>query len=350
MLTFLWMLSRWVLLLATTLSAQDLTSLVLVGDASKIPDGIRLASAKRYQRGAAWFPGKRNVAGGFDLSFRFRITDRDRSYGGADGIAFVIQNSGTAAIGADGGAGGFAPARPEDAQRPGIELSLSVFFDMYHNSEDPSDNYIVVSANGKLKEMRWPPRRIAESKKLKVHMKDGKEHLAQIKYDPPALRILLDNAEVLKSTVNLSAVTDEQGNAFVGFTAATGGGWQNHDLLAWNYQSTSAMLLVDSKIAFCMPDRTLCTPFEATVEQSSPGHYHVVLPANLEEGVLVPLRNATVANLAGRVCLEGATCRGPEQSALLQRVVEGGTLFLIADRPGEFGDNSGYYEFDVNPR
>ena len=76
----------------------------------------------------------------------------------------------------------------------------------------------------------------------------------------------------------------------------------------------------------------------------------VVLPANLEEGVLVPLRNGMVANLTGRVCLEGATCRGPEQSALLQRVVEGGTLFLIADRPGEFGDNSGYYEFDVNPR
>ena len=129
----------------------------------------------------------RNVAGGFDLSFRFRITDRDRSYGGADGIAFVIQNSGTGAIGADGGAGGFAPARPQDAQRPGIELSLSVFFDMYHNSEDPSDNYIVVSANGKLKEMRWPPRRIAESKKLKVHMKDGKERWHKQICDPDQL-------------------------------------------------------------------------------------------------------------------------------------------------------------------
>ncbi len=42
----------------------------------------------------------------------------------------------------------------------------------------------------------------------------------------PALTIPLD----LESLLNL-----DLGSAYVGFTAATGGGWQNHDVLNWSF-------------------------------------------------------------------------------------------------------------------
>jgi hypothetical protein len=124
---------------------------------------------------------------------------------------------------------------------------------------------------------------------LSVRLKDHKVHTARVIFLPPVLSVFLDAsvAPALETVVDLSIATDHQGRAWVGFTASTGFGWQNHDILSWSFAGTdvsSNMSVVSSDITFpmssCLPNRNLCTPERAFVEQSGAG-FHVVLPANL---------------------------------------------------------------------
>lgn len=224
--------------------------------------------------------------------------------------------------------------------------------------------------------MSWPPPRLAFTRKLKVHLKDRKIHTVRVVYKPPILSVLLDQAiaPVLVSTADLSTVIDSDGKAYVGFTASTGAGFENHDILSWSF-TAGLKTEVSSNIAFmkaaCLPDRNLCTPDRAVVEETGPGHHHIVLPANLEWGASIP--NAAeqpiiVSNARATICWDlkalGADgCRGPavivandesrvasKPGALIGRTGEGRTYFSIKDRSGAFDDNEGFVEFDVELR
>jgi hypothetical protein len=362
----------------TTFTFAEFVSLegvTLQGSAAGWGKALRLTPATAQQTGAAWFAEKQALRGGFETTFQFQLTQQG-GLSGADGFAFVIQNTGPAALAGRGSAAGFAMG---DGQRdwkvPGIPSSIAVFFDTYRNEEDrdPSDNYIVICTNCQLPEMRWPPAKLAMVRKLKTDMKDRRVHTARIIYKPPVMTVFLDNLSVpvLSSTVDLSMVLDGGGSAWVGFTSSTGNGWENHDILSWSFTGgpkpdvRSNMSVVSSNISFvlsaCLPDRNLCTPDHPIVEEKGPGLYHVVLPANLEWGASVPNatgRAVTVRDVRGTVCWDhkarGAEgCRGPASEgpgALLQRTRDGRTYFSISDQPGAFRDNEGYFEFDVEVR
>ena len=181
------------------------------------------------------------------------------------------------------------------------------------------------------------------------------------------------------STVDVSFVADREGASYVGFTASTGGGYENHDILSWKFGGTevsSSMAVVSSEISFlkaaCLPDRNLCTPEHAVVEETGPGRYHVVLPANVEWGASVPGKSAGGDRRArGMVCWDlqgtrgrrvrrtkrprcrterGFRCRRSPAGALVTRTREGRTYFTVNDRSGAFADNEGYFEFDVEAR
>ena len=65
-------------------------------------------------------------------------------------------------------------------------------------------------------------------------------HRARVDYTPGALSLFIDdmNAAVLASAIDLSSLLSlDSGMAYVGFTAGTGGGYENHDILSWNHQS-----------------------------------------------------------------------------------------------------------------
>jgi len=217
--------------------------------------------------------------------------------------------------------------------------------------------------------MRWPPPRLAYARKLPVNLKDRKVHGVRIVYQPPILKVVLDEKTVLTSTVDLSTVVDADGAAYVGFTASTGNGFENHDILNWSLTPavSSNISVVSSSIAYlktaCLPDRNLCTPERSQVEESSPGTYHVVLPANLPWGASIPnlsQRPVEVANAQGLACWDLAAqgpqgCNGPGgnaagSGALTQRTNNGRTEFSVDDRTGNFRDNEGYFEFDARIR
>lgn len=358
-------------------------ALSLVGDAHFAGKTLRLTAAKRDRSGAAWFRAKQPIGTGFDTTFQFRLTHQGGLGHGADGFAFVIQNSGPEALGGRGSAGGFAVSDPAYQHRDkAIPWSIAVFFDTFQNDDedDPSANYVSFCTYGKSSEMRWPARRLAFTPNLAVELKDREVHTARILFRPPVLSVFLDDAAapVLESTVDLSIVVDQWGGAWVGFTASTGGGYENHDILNWSFNVTdvsTSMSVVSSDITFpmsaCLPDRNLCTPEEALVEQTAEG-YHIVLPANLEWGGSIPnpsARAVEVANAKGIVCWDvkargSEGCGGPSRDgapagsgflaeeqpagALITKTREGRTWFSVNGRGGAaFRSNEGFYEFDV---
>jgi len=267
----------------------------------------------------------------------------------------------------------------------GIPWAVAVFFDTYRNDEenDPSSNYIGIRANGGPPVTRWPPSRLAASPTLSVRLKDRKVHTARILFQPPVLSVFLDNsaAPVVETKVDLSIATDPQGRAWVGFTAATAGGYENHDILSWSFERadvSSSLYAVTSDITFprsaCLPNRNLCTPEQAFIEPRGAGGagYHVVLPANLEWGASIPNasgRPVAVTNAKGIVCWDPKApgsqgCGGPAGNggaagagflsqdnpagALIMRTRDGRTWFSVNGRSGDaFQDNEGFYEFDV---
>lgn len=372
---------------AVVAQGQEGPKLQLVGEAEVWQNRIRLTPAIPQTVGAAWFVERQPVATGFEMVFQFQLTQQGGLGKGADGFAFVLQNNGPEALAGRGSAGGFALGDGrQDRSQPGIPHSVAVFFDTYQNRDglDPSDNYIAVCTNGRVGKMRWPPNRLGTGTKLKVQLKDGQPHLARIRYKPPMLLVYLDDGEPeVRVPVDLSTVVDAEGRAFIGFTASTGAGWENHDILGWKFKPTepqvsSDITVVNSDITFsptsCLSGRNLCTPPEASVEEREPGRYHIVLPAHLEWGASIANprgQEPVISGARGTACwdLESAAdgCGGPAgvpgprndalllpdqpAGALISKSEKGRTWFSLNGRKGRhFGSNQGFYEFDVSLR
>lgn len=362
---------------------QSVQNLSLLGDAAVSGTALRLTRARNHRSGAVWFRGKQPIASGFETTFQFRLTRQGGLGPGADGLAFVLQNSGPDALGGRGSAGGFAVEDANyDHRGKGIPWSIAVFFDTYKNENegDPSDNYVSFCTRGTPSDMRWPPARLAFTPDLRVSLKDRQVHTARIVFRPPVLSVFLDASSdpVLQAAVDVSMVVDADGRAWVGFTASTGGGYQNHDILRWDFSSSavsSNISVIDSDVTFpvaaCLPNHNLCTPEHAVVEKNG-GGYHIVLPANAEWGASIanlPLGQAVIHNARGVVCWDvrargSEGCSGPSGNG-----APAGTGFLAEDAPpgaliisthgdrvwfsvngrqgDSFRDNEGFFEFDV---
>ncbi|MBC7924448.1 MAG: hypothetical protein H7039_02220 [Bryobacteraceae bacterium] len=334
----------------------------LLGDAEVIEQTLRLTPAENNRSGAAWLRDKQSVRAGFETEFQFQLTDQGGLGPGADGFAFVVQSIGDSAKGGWGASGGFGAGDGRGrGEGRGIPKSMAVFFDTHHNPEDkdPSDNYVVICNSGPKGKLRWPPARLGLNDDLPVRLKDGQVHTARIVYDPPVLSVFLDSdAAILKTVVDPALMSGPDGKAWVGFTASTGGGYENHDILSWSFRGTevsSDLYDVSSRISYalaeCIEGKNLCTPVKAIVQQTGPNEFHVVLPAHLEWGAEIPNptgREVVVKDARGTICLDlkgEEPCTGPQGSALLMRTQKGRTSFSVNDRT--FGNNQGFFEFDV---
>ena len=355
----------------------------LAGDAIISNNLLRLTPAKSDRSGAAWFREKQQVASGFETTFQFRLTKQGGLGHGADGFAFVLQNAGSDALGGRGSAGGFAISDTRYRKRErAIPWSVAVFFDTFKNggrSHDPSDNYLGIFTAGRPSDLKWPAPRLAFVPSLAVHLRDQKVHTARIRFRPPYLSVYLDDltAPVLTSIVDLSIVMDSAGSAWVGFTASTGGGYQNHEILSWSFAAenvNSGISVVSSQISFqpadCLPDRELCTPERAVIEAHGTG-YRVVLPGNLEWAASIAnpaQRDVVLTNAHGIVCWKNAAgseeCSGPASTgvpagahflapnepagALITKTHEARTWFSVNGQMGAMRNNQGVFEFDVD--
>jgi hypothetical protein len=202
---------------------------------------LRLTPAAPSQAGSAFSTDPIIFASAtdtFSTFFQFRITNRG-GINPADGIAFVIQpNSNN--VGSGGGGLGYQ----------GIGNSLGVEFDTYLNGGlDASANHVGIDTNGNLASLtQAPPYATTTTCQATTGydfgcMSNGDVWSAWIDYNGTNLVVAIaDNstvrpANLINLPLNLSSIIGGN-SAFVGFTAGTGAGWENQDILNWQYVNT----------------------------------------------------------------------------------------------------------------
>lgn len=197
---------------------------------------LRLTPSAAWQGGSAFSTARVSTAE-FTSVFSFRITSpggiSDGKSNGADGLVFVVQNVGNN-VGASGGGMGFA----------GLSPSLGVEFDTFRNPQfnDPSGSHVAIDRNGSVSHGasngpdvnidapelgsgdRWWCWVIYGANTLNVYL------LANESATEPAI----PTTPRLTYNLNLDSLLG-QSTAFVGFSAATGAAWENHDVLYWRY-------------------------------------------------------------------------------------------------------------------
>jgi len=207
---------------------SDLTYLILRGNATLKDGFIRLTEPETNKSGGVWYVLPVHVQGGFETVFSFRI-DRD----GAEGFAFVVQNTSTMALGTYAYFLGY-----------NIPNSIAVEFDTWRTWGYENANHISVQTRGL--ETNDPHHEYSLGSTESIpFLSDNEVHTIKISYIPGQLCIFMgDSIEqmgepVLTVSVDLENIMSlTNGRAFVGFTAATRGNVETHDILQWSFVST----------------------------------------------------------------------------------------------------------------
>jgi hypothetical protein len=237
---------------------------------------LRLTTNATFTSGSAWFNMPQPVAGTFSTTFTFQLSNTSTFV--ADGFAFVIQNVPTSPLlaldadnGADGCSLGFGDAPTNHictSASGGITNSLAVGFDTYLNTDvdDPNGNHVEiqscgtgansVEASGLGGSCQLADNALAnllDPRGNPLTLADGYVHTVTIKFTPTGtctssscpgiLDVILDNNDLFPAvnetpggvSFDIATIGLTSGTAYVGFTAATGGGDDVQDILSWSF-------------------------------------------------------------------------------------------------------------------
>ncbi len=205
------------------------SGLVFNGSAGQNGNVLRLTPNSNSQEGSAWFNTRQNVVDPWICEFEFQMGN-----GGADGMAFVIQRDGVAAIGGGGGELGY----------DGILNSVALELDVYGNggSSDPTANHISVHTNGSGANTVSHFNSLGATSLVPL-LNDGAVHTIRLEYAPGSLAVILDGGiPDLIVPLDIDAeLSLNDGTAWVGFTGATGGISQNHDVRSWSFDEATSV-------------------------------------------------------------------------------------------------------------
>ncbi|HWI64209.1 MAG TPA: L-type lectin family protein [Symbiobacteriaceae bacterium] len=223
---------------------SDLSGVVLSGSTAAIANPVsfggqnvlRLTNALS-QAGGAFLQNPIPLIDGsgfrasFSTAFQFQITHPmgcgEFDAPGADGLVFVVQTASNQYGGVGGGLG-----------YNGILKSVGVEFDTWYNGGvDIDGNHVGINQNGSVASL--------SSVHVGAAMNNGQVWYAWIDYDGSTQNLevrLAQNstrpaAPLLSRNMDLPAIL-EQPNAYVGFTAGTGCGGNDHDIRSWTFTNT----------------------------------------------------------------------------------------------------------------
>lgn len=220
-------------------------SLCRVGDAQLVQGEImRLAPNEQFMRGGIWHKRKQPVAAGFTTRFSFRLGEPGGKQQ-ADGLALVIQNADSCALGSHAQGIGY----------DGIPNSLAIEFDTWYNEgADLNNNHISIHSRGQGANRADFTSAISTREAVPV-LGLGVTRDIIVDYNGSELRIYMGECQnpLFTARVNLNTLLRlDSGRAWVGITASTGLNHQNHDLFNWEFQvkdeTVSQKCLGDSAI------------------------------------------------------------------------------------------------------
>lgn len=228
---------------ATTFSYNDFSStagLTLNGSAGTSSNELMLTPASYYVGGSAFTTNAITLGANvsFSTAFSFRITNSggvgDSDGPGADGLTFVVQTVANNVGGVGGGLG-----------YQGISNSVGVEFDTYNNGGpcDPNGNHVGIDLGGSVCSAATAV--VGTSLNPGTRMNNGGIWYAWVDYNGATsdmqVRLSQTNARpsgaILDYTVDLVSALGTN-NAYIGFTAATGAGIGQHDILSWQFNDT----------------------------------------------------------------------------------------------------------------
>jgi hypothetical protein len=228
---------------------------------------LRLTPNALYWAGSAWFQTPQPVSNSFTTTFTFQLNPAS----GADGIAFLVQNSGSTALGPEGCGEGFASdfppsdgggCTPVQGPQTGITNSVAIRFNSYSQgvgggtqTNDPGVNNVSIqSCPNMAANSITAACQLAVYPFYQVAFADGNVHTATVTYNvtptsaqttcsipsnpQPCLDVILDGTDLFPTGVpfNMASIgLDPSGNAYVGFTGGTGGLDDDQDILSWTF-------------------------------------------------------------------------------------------------------------------
>ena len=194
------------------------------GSATVVGGNLQLTPNITSQAGSAFVLSPFIVYANTSFSTYFQFV-LNGGTGGADGFVFILQNdpSGIDALGGLGGSLGYV----------GISNSLAVEFDTYQNGGDPNNNHIGVNINGNVSSLATstviPDINSGSSLYAWIDY-DGGENLLDIFVNTTNTKPIMPD---LSHSVDLPGLVGSQ--AYIGFSAATGGLTNQHLIENWTY-------------------------------------------------------------------------------------------------------------------
>ncbi len=217
--------SRAEALTLTLCDFSDVSQLKLNGNATKQTPNpgapfLQLTPDSKNQKGSAFYTTLVPLGAGasFHTSFQAQIAHAN----GADGFTFAMVSmaGGTGALGNDGGNLGYA----------GINNSVAVEFDTFQGGSDPNGNHIGIDKNGSVDSTATasPPFTMAGNTfNVWIDYDGGAQALSiymALGNDKPVVPLLLQ-------AFDLGGALG--GQAYMGFTGATGGTTDSYRILSW---------------------------------------------------------------------------------------------------------------------
>ena len=216
-----------------------------IGDSYSSDHTFVLTNNSAFQRGAVWYSEKQAVQDGFITDFSFRMSEPysgyldDGGYPGADGFAFILQTVSDTAIGTVGGCMGYFH----------LFNAIAIEFDQYKNDkdgvedwDDSTGNHIAVQ-HAKNAEISFQHTLNTTLAMVNTDIKPfGQTYWCRIEYDSDEsfFKVYLSaNGRDYDTLISLNNfdindyISLPDGQCYMGFTAATGGAKEYHEILSW---------------------------------------------------------------------------------------------------------------------
>jgi Legume lectin domain/PEP-CTERM motif len=233
-----------------TFTACNSGDLTCAGNAAVVGGVLRVTPAAPGQSGAAYSTTAVPLGAGntFSTSFQFQITNPGGIHA-ADGITFVLAAS-SSGLGTGGGGIGYQ----------GVPNSVAIEYDTYPNGfydAGDSSNHVAIDINGHVADGSgsddqapgYPYGVFSCNGSGTGCLSNGDVWTTTVGYNGSNLNVTVQDGANPQETIisnysiDLATVLGTS-SAFVGFTSGTGSGYENHDILNWQFADTTQLSAV----------------------------------------------------------------------------------------------------------